>query len=163
MKLKTVISIKIFNELCDSTFSFFHNENEIFTEEVNKNKVKEIFFDSDLDFDSFGNHKFIFNWNSKDDCANKWFEFDKIIVNGHNLPIHTVRVMPYENSYITELCSTEQGQKKFKQTTMYPGSRHGWYGNHEIDFDVGDMAYFKKLSVYSLSSYIGIKKNRIYI
>lgn len=163
MKLKTLISIKVFNELCDSTFSFLHNQNEIFTQVVNKNKVKEIIYDSDLDFDSFGNHKFMFNWNSEDDCANKWFELDKIIVNGHNLPTHTIRVMPYKNNYINELCSTEEGQQKFKQMTMYPGSRHGWYGDHEIDFDVGDMSYFKKLSAYSLSSYIGIKRDRVYV
>ena len=163
MKLKTLISIKVFNELCDSTFSFFHNQNEIYHEDVYKNKEKEIIFDSDLDFDSFGNHKFMFNWNGKEDCANKWFEFNKIIVNGHNLPTHTIRVMPYKNNYINELCSTEEGQQKFKQMTMYPGSRHGWYGDHEIDFDVGDMSYFKKLSAYSLSSYIGIKRDRVYV
>jgi len=163
VKLKTLISITIFNELCDSTFCIFHNQRQIYHEDVQKNKVKEIIFDNELDFDSFGDHKFKFNWKGSEECAHKWFDLKKVIVNQQKLPVHTVKVMPYDNDYITDLCSTDEGRQKFKQMKLYPGNRHGWYGDYEINFEFGDKEYFNKLSIHSISPYIGIKKERIYV
>ena len=163
MKIQTSISVKVFNELCDSTFSILYNQKKIYYTKVDKNNIKEIFFDYELDFTYYGNHFFHFKWNSNNDCANKYFKLGKIVVHGQKLPAHNVKVNPYQNDYINSLKNTQDGNKIYKQKTMYPGYTHGWYGDYEIEFEFGDKIYFSKMARDSVLSFIGIKKPRIYV
>ena len=116
-----------------------------------------------LNYEEFGLHRLSLNWSGKEECENKYFNLDKIVVNQQKVPVHTIRSKPHENDYIKGLRKTDAGRNMLKQISLYPGYRHGWYGDYDIDFLVGDNQYFKKLSKESIQVFLGIKKERIYV
>lgn len=163
MKLRSQINVEIYNQSCDSEFNILHNKKLIQTFAIPKNSKKTIKFDSDIDFNFFGSHQLVLNWTGTDDCTEKYFNLGNIVINDQKIPSHVLKVKPYENDYIKGLRQTEQGKQFLRQRTLYPGYRHGWYGDYEIDFDFGDKQYFKSTSGSNVTSFMGIKKERVYV
>jgi|TARA_R110000851_G_scaffold51243_1_gene121832 hypothetical protein len=163
MELETTVKLTIFNEQADSCFSILHHDDEIYKLDLKKNTLRDIKFSKKIKYEAFGLHTITLKWNGDGDCANKYFHIKSIAVNEQKLPAHTVRSKPYENDYIRELKKTEDGKQRIKQMTLYPGYRHGWYGEYQINFEFGDKDYFKKLSRNSVTAYLGIKRERIYL
>jgi len=163
MKLRTLIDVSIFNEECDSMFEIFLNETSIESVGIAKNVRKDVKVDEELDFDYHGEHILKFRWSGDNECANKYFDLGKIIINDQKIPAHTIKVLPFENDYINELTKTKQGKEWLKKIKLFPGYRHGWYGEYEIGFEFGDKLHFKKYSTNSAHFAMGIKKERIYV
>ena len=163
MRVKTLIDLSIFNEECDSSFEIFHNDTAIESVVIAKNVSKDIKVDKELDFNYYGEHIVKLRWSGDNDCANKYFNLNKIMINDQKLPAHTIKVSPFENDYIKELQRSEQGKDWLKENKLFPGYKHGWYGEYEIGFEFGDKKHFQKYSTNSAHFAMGIKKEKIYV
>ena len=163
MKLRTLIDVSIFNEECDSSFEIFLNDTPIEIVGIPKNFNKDVKVDKELDFNYYGEHVVKFRWSGDNDCANKYFNLHKVVINDQKIPAHTIKVLPFENDYINELQKSKQGKDWLKYRKLFPGYRHGWYGDYEISFEFGDNQHFQKSSTNSVHFAMGIKKERVYV
>ena len=77
------------------------------------------------------------------------------------MPIWQVRLTPFENEYIKKLKETEKGKQEYRNSILFPGTRHGWYGEYKLNFMLGNKHEIMTAQEHTIEPYLGAQSHKI--
>lgn len=137
LNLKTYALCSLFNKESDHSLEVFINDQLFYKETFLKDKIYNIKIDDYFDYKDSGKKRIKFKWRGKNECQEKYLQFHRMIVHEQYIPIYSVLSKPIENEFIKNLKTSEEGRAKYRKWILFPGDKHGWYGDYSFDFLLG--------------------------
>ena len=160
-KLKTYMQVSVFNAESRHQLTISINGKNIYNEKLEKNKLHKIKLADHFDYGQAGTTKLSIKWNGDQECEDKYLKIYKLVINEQQIPAYSVMIDPIENDYIKNLKSTKDGKATYRKALLYPGSRHGWYGEYNFKFFVGSKQEVQDLNEGSAQHMIGLEGQQI--
>lgn len=131
----------VFHDCAEHSVVIDINGQEIFSKTFAPGIKHPVKIDDFFDFYHSGRKKITIDWNSEKETPNKYFKFNRWVINNQHISSFKCMYVPYENEYIKDIRThgTEEEKKQLRKQIIFACNSYGWFGKMSWDFVLGDV------------------------